>query len=380
MPEASSAHASLATARAARALALACTRYWTGVASVVKVELRHWAARAEAIGDPELRALALEKLRDEGFTAQAAAMLATLAPKAQRTTVAKAIVALEVMYDYLDGLSERPASGPLSDGESAFASFTQIFDPDESRDPDRRMEAGYVGELAEAVSSALARLPSSRAIAEVAHAAARRSAQAQTRMHAAPSLGAAQLEQWATREARGTALDWREMLAASASSVLALHALIAAAGEPRTTSADAVTLDSTYLSIAALSTMLDSLIDDQLDTSTGAGKFIDHYATPELLADALVRAARRAKAQASGLPNDSGHLTMLAGIVAYFASDSAGDSPLVRPAVARVQAELRPIGAPALVLMRAWRGARLVRHRLPGRATIATRGRARGRA
>src|SRR6185437_1289597 len=68
------------TARALVALALANARYWTSVALQVRRELRCWEHRARAIEDPELRVLALSKLRGEGFNAEAAAMAATLAP------------------------------------------------------------------------------------------------------------------------------------------------------------------------------------------------------------------------------------------------------------------------------------------------------------
>ena len=83
-------------------------------------ELRRWEQRALAIEDPALRALALEKLRGEGFHAEAAAMLATLAPRCHRQDVVEAIVALELLFDYLDGLTERPSGDPLGEGERLF--------------------------------------------------------------------------------------------------------------------------------------------------------------------------------------------------------------------------------------------------------------------
>jgi len=370
------------TARATVALVLASTRYWTTVAPVVKAELGRWERRASAISDATVRTLALEKLRDEGFTAEAAAMLATFAPKAHRRSAVKAIVALEVMYDYLDGLGERPSSDPLGEGEGLFQAFTGVFDMHGSHDVDHHelaADGGYLDELAEAVRSSLAQLPTASAIVEVARASAERSAQAQTRMHAAPALGTAQLEEWATDRAQGTALEWRELLAGAASSVIALHALIAAAGEERTTSAEASALDAVYLSISALSTMLDSLIDRRDDASTGAGEFIAHYATPELLAGALVKVARQAAAQAHRLPDNAQHLMMLVGVVAYFTSDPRARSQLARPTVARLHAELWPMIVPALAVMRAWRLAKQSRQRVAQRARIGSRLGGRGR-
>jgi tetraprenyl-beta-curcumene synthase len=76
--------------------------------------LRRWERRAEQIENPEPRALARGKLRDERFNAEVAATLATLAPRRARKDAVEAIVALEVLFDYLDGLTERHASDPLA--------------------------------------------------------------------------------------------------------------------------------------------------------------------------------------------------------------------------------------------------------------------------
>jgi tetraprenyl-beta-curcumene synthase len=358
-------------ARATLALVLASARYWTGVAPLVRAQLRHWERRATAIEDPELRVLALEKLRDEGFTAEAAAMLATFAPKAHRRGAVEAIVALEVMYDYLDGLSEQPSRDPLSEGERLFEVFIDAIDPHARGGRDHqaggeRSDDGYLQELSHAARSAIAQLPAHRAIADVARKSAERSAQAQIRMHAAPLLGTAQLEQWSRCEAHGTELDWRELLAGAASSVIALYALIAAASEERTTAAEAAQLDAVYLSISALSTMLDSLIDHEGDASASTGAFIEHYETPEQLADALVGVARHAAAQARSLPCGADHAMMLTGVVAYFTSSPEARTELARPIVERLHAELRPVITLTLAVMRAWRLAKALSARRSG--------------
>jgi tetraprenyl-beta-curcumene synthase len=358
-------------ARASMALVLASARYWTRVAPLVRAQLRHWEPRARAIEDLELRALALDKLRDEGFTAEAAAMLATFAPKTHRRCAVEAIVALEVMYDYLDGRSEQPSPDPLSDGECLFEVFIDSIDPHARRERDHqaggeRSDDGYLQELSQAAKRAIGQLPARGAIADMARRSAQRSAQAQIRMHAAPLLGTAQLEQWARREAHGTVLEWRELLAGAASSVIALYALIAAAGAERTTAAEAAQLDAVYLSISALSTILDSLIDHEDDAIAGAGAFIAHYETPELLGDALVCVARQAAAQARSLPGGANHLMMLAGVVAYFTSSPGARSELARPIVERLHAELRPLITPTLAVMRAWRLAKALSARRSG--------------
>src|SRR5580700_8193316 len=103
-------------AQAGVALVLANVRYWTTVAPKVRAELSRWEARATQIEDPELRTLALHTLQGEGFAAEVAATLITLTPHRHRATAVRAVVALEVMYDYLDGLTEQPAPDPIANG------------------------------------------------------------------------------------------------------------------------------------------------------------------------------------------------------------------------------------------------------------------------
>ena len=99
--------------------------------------------------------------------------------------------------------------------------------------------------------------------------AARRCVQAQTRLHAAATLGDGQLERWAREHAEGSGLQWREYAAGGASSVLAVHALIAAAADPATTKSDAERIDRAYLAIGAVITILDSLVDRAADAAAG---------------------------------------------------------------------------------------------------------------
>jgi tetraprenyl-beta-curcumene synthase len=387
-------------ARAGLALALANVRYWTSVAPIVRGELRRWESRARAIDDPELRALALQKLRGEGFHAEAAAMLATLAPRSYRRDVVEAIVALELLFDYLDGLTERPSADPLGNGQRLFEAYTDALaagsesdrgkprlDADEpaQRDDLRWVDGGYLEALSGAVGAALERLPASGAIAQVARASAARSAQAQIRMHAASVIGIEQVEEWARREAEGTDLEWRELLAGAASSVLALHALIAAAADPATTPVQAAEIDAAYLSTCTVLTLLDGLVDHEQDRLTGdrspAGRlgetggtdgapgigalgsvgYIDLYEDSDELPQTLTDAAKRAATQARALPNGPHHAMTLVGAVAYYTSDPGARGKLAAPIVKRLHRQLAPLIYPTLWLMRSWRLAKRVR-------------------
>lgn len=351
-------------ARAGLALVVANARYWTSVAPVVRRELHRWERRASAIDDPELRALALEKLRGEGLHAEAAAMLATLAPRAHRRAAVQAIVALELMFDYLDGLTERPSADPLRDGARLFEAYTDALAADSAsngKEPGGE-DGGYLQALSDAVSEALRRLPATGAIAEVARASAVRGAQAQVRMHAARQLGTAQVEQWARSETDGTDLQWRELLAGAASSVLALHALIVAAAQPRTTREEAAEIGSAYLSAGVLLTLLDGLVDHEQD-GLGSLGYISFYEDRDELSETLADTAQRAARRARALPGGAHHVMALVGVVAYYTSVPDARSELAAPTVTRLQGELEPLISPALAIMRAWRLAKRVRNR-----------------
>jgi tetraprenyl-beta-curcumene synthase len=348
--------------RAAIALVLANVRYWVTVAPLVRVELKHWRRRAAAIADPDLRELAVRKLDRESFNAEAGAMLATLAPREYRRDVVTAIVALQVLFDLLDGLTERRLNDPLADGERLFVPFMAALRGEPARSAaDHGAQDGYLWELSEVAGGAVAGMPGRDAVLEPAVASALRAAQAQIRMHAAPQLGVEQLREWAQTQARGTDLQWRELAAGAASSVLAVHALIAAAADFRSTRAQALRIADAYLWICVLLTLLDSLVDQEQDDRAGEAGYISLYDDRALLAEELPQVALRASVQAGGLPRGEYHLMMLTGVVAYYTSAPGARGELARPAVARLHAALAPLIAPTRALMRFWRAARRLR-------------------
>jgi tetraprenyl-beta-curcumene synthase len=343
-------------ARVVAALAVANARYWTSVAPVVRGELRHWRTRAAEIPDPCTRALALAKLDGERFNAEAGAMLATLAPRAHRRDVVRAIVALQVLFDLLDGLTERPLADPLGEGELLFGAFTQaLCSPSRGALPRGGGDDGYMRELSHVAGDALSRLPACRTVIEVASASATRAAQAQIRMHAVPQLGVHQLQSWAHENARGTGLQWRELLAGAASSVLAVHALIVAAADAHTTATDATRIADAYLSICVLLTLLDGLVDQERDERAGEFGYLALYPDRALLTQTLAQMVHRARDQAGQLADDAHHVLMLTGVVAYYASTHEARGTLAAPLVAELRGALAPVLAPTLTFMRAWR-------------------------
>ena len=356
-------------ARAVLALVLSNARYWTTVAPEVRAQLARWKTRATKIEDPELRTLALHTLREEGFAAEVAATLATLTPRRHRAEAIRAIVALEVMYDYLDGLTEQPTPDPLANGRQLFKALTDALDPGAALDEDYYRhhpsggDGGYLQELAASVKETLASLPNAGALTPTMLSAAARCAEAEVLTHAATLSNSSLAEQWARETTNRSGLDWREYLAGAASSVLAVHALIALAGDERTTAEHAAPIDEVYLALGVLSTMLDSVVDYEQDAANGTLAYINHYDDRSLLGARLVEVARGAATRARDAPAGAHHLMTMAGVAAYYTSAPSATSELAWPVTSRIQSELRPLIAPTLAVMRAWRLAKRLRAR-----------------
>ncbi len=351
--------------RAATAVALlrANARFWPAVLPDVRRELRGWDLRARAIPDPALRAQALAKLRDERFNTEVAATLATPLPPVRRRDAVAAIVALEVMYDYLDGLTERPVPNPLAAGLQLYRALSDALTPtgplaDHYRHRPRSDDGGYLAALAWTCRRGLWALPAAPVVAPVAGAVAARCGEAQTRTHAVARFGAAQLRAWALAQPEAASMRWPEVAAGAAASVLAAHALIALAADPAATAADAEALAAAYLTTCALTTLLDSLIDADADAAAGGHAYLAYYRDEAEAAERLRALARAAVAAVLELPRAPHHLMTVAGAVAFYLSAPGAGSARARRLTAPMVAELQPALAPALAIFAVWRAAK----------------------
>ena len=356
----------LLLARAGGALAIANMRFWPTVAPLVRTHLARWEQRAHAIADPTLQSLALNKLRNEHFNAEVAATLATLCGTAYRPAVVEALVAYEILYDYLDGLTELPSAEPLRAGRQLYRALTDAIAVDSrTRTSDYFLyysttDGGYLDELVSVVRAALASLPSSHTIIPTARRATQRCAEAQIRAHAAPRLGTKQLEQWARHEgdALRPSMGWQSFLAGAASSVLTIHALIAASAEGNTTTEHASAIDTVYLSTAVLSTLLDGLVDYEEDQRENRSSYLSYYHDTQALTDDLRSAAVHAIDGTRRLLSGPHHAMTVVGVVAYYMSAPGGRSAHARTVTSPLVEELRPLLGPTLAIMRAWRSAK----------------------
>lgn len=294
--------------------------------------------------------MALEKLRGESLHAQAAAVFATTAPCRRYGPLTELQVGIAVMFDFLDGVSEAAVPDQLANGRHLFHAMTVALDP--GAEPADYYAAytlgegdgGYLDDLAAACCAALGRLPRAEVVRPLALEAAMRCGVGQTRTHSAETRGIGQLREWAeTLQPPGRGFAWWELGAGAAAS-LALHALLAAAADPATTSAQARQLDASYFpSVCALATLLDSLIDYDADQVTGSHSFVSYYETPDLAAERLAGIATDAVEAMAGIRRRSRHHVVIAtGVVAFYLSAASAHGVFAGEATRRVIGAMNP--------------------------------------
>lgn len=347
--------------------------YWLAVFPQARRELRAWERRAGRIPDPCLRDHALLKLRTEGMTAEGAAAFAILAtPRSYRHTV-RACIAFELIYDYIDALAEEPVANVLANNRVLYGALVAAVSPSAPLADWYALhpchdDGGYLQALVETCRDALLRLPEHELVLDGLRRLATRANDAQSLHHAASGAeGERALARWAgTQQPPGCALDWWE-LAAAAGSPLGCFALIGSAAHRNAEPAAAAAVERAYFPwIAALSWLLESLVDQDEDAPSGAHSFVAHYDPPQTAARRLGTIAEHAVHDARLLPRGARHTLLLAGMVAMYLSDAGASSCAARGAAEAVRAAVGGPVVPFLWMLR-------LRRRLTRRETATAR-------
>lgn len=331
--------------------------YERRILPLVRGELKRWEACAIGIPDPVLRAAALSALQGKGRNAEATAVLAILAPRARRAGALRAMTALQVAIDYLDSLGEAPVDDPLADGLALHRAIEDAVSPDAPTSDwyhhhPQREDGGYLAALVAACREEAAGLPAMGVVRPVVIRAARRCGEGQSHTHAAVGTGVAGLEAWAGEQPAGPGYLWWE-IAAGASSSVAVHALLAAAADRRTTVDQSEAIDALYFPpIGALTVLLDDLIDRYDDLETGQHNYLGYCADEQQAADRIGLLAERARAATIGLPGGRRHRAILAGVAGFYLSAPAIGTGYARPIRERLLQSLDSTVRPIMFAMR----------------------------
>lgn len=344
----------------AAGLAQVVTNYYATCAREVRVQLDRWRRQARSIPNRRLRALAVHKLSAEHLNAEAAAVFATLAPPQTRRRAVRLAVAYEVLYDYLDGVSEEPASDPVANGLHLHRALSTALSA-----PQRPIDyyahgctggdGGYIDSLTAACRHEFGLLPAATTVLPVALAAAERCGEGQTRTHAVASAGVEQLSAWVATLDTDSGYAWWEVAAGTASS-LALHAILVTAASPDATADDAHRADRAYWpSICALSTLLDSLIDYEADTASDTDhSYVAYYPSLETAAQRLGQLAVDGDRAVRSLRHPRRHAAIAAGVTGFYLSAAHDASAAAKSAIvgAISPALIRPVLALAALRRR----------------------------
>ncbi len=323
-------------------------RYWLGIVPLVRPELRRWRRRADAIPDPVLRGHAVSTLREERLNAEAAAVFALLVPRTRWPALVRLMIAFQVMYDYLDTIGEQHVREPLRNGLQLHRALVVALDPATSADVDyyrhhpQSDDGGYLDALVATCREGLDTLPTAVEVLPLARRAALRCGEGQSYTHAAMQENDRKLIAWAARQDRCADYRWWEVSAGAISSV-GVYALLAAAAEPRTTRCEANEVDAAYFpSMAALSTLLDSLVDRRSDALTANHSSFGQYQTSADAAQRLATITSDAEQAVRRLRHARRHVAILAGIAGYYLSATSATTPEARPAATAIVEQIGP--------------------------------------
>jgi tetraprenyl-beta-curcumene synthase len=302
----------------------------------VQDQIGAWSSLARSIPDLALRDLAVQTLECKRGNVEAAAVFATLAPRRARGAVIALLVGLQVLTDFLDTVSEEPCRDPLG---NSLALHRALVDAIETGDAIGDYYAhhpggddgGYVADLVRACRAGLAQLPATAVVRPLAVQAAVRCGEGQSYTHAAlRGDDVAVLESWAKRLGSVSDYRWWE-IAAGASSSVAIHALVAAAADERTTTVDAARIDALYfLSVGSLTVLLDNLVDRDQDLASNGHNYLAYYRGPEEAGSRLASIADDARAGAQLLRLRFRHEAIVAGVLGFYLSSPGAHSPYAR--------------------------------------------------
>jgi tetraprenyl-beta-curcumene synthase len=306
--------------------ACAARRYWLDVFPCARAELNVWWRRAEQIPDRTLREAALDALREKSDVQEAAVAFAVLVPPATLIDTVRAITAFEIAFDYLDMLVEMPNPDPVLNGRSLCRAVVSAFEPGLPhphyyKHHSTGDDGGYLVALVEACRTAVDKLPSFALVAEPVRRALSRIVTYQSLNHGDAHGSHAAFQQWAHSQSTSNIdLRWWETGAAMGSQ-LSVLALIAAAADPTMVEERVAAIEHAYSPwIAALSTLLDSVVDQYADRRDGQPSLVDYYDSPQVAAERMRLIAVEARRAVLRLPDAANHMMILAAMAAFFDS------------------------------------------------------------
>ena len=325
-------------------------------------EERKWRALAAEIPDRPIREDALSALRCKRGQTDGAAMFATL-PRARNRSLLRLLVAYQIIWDFLDSVSERGAGAGQANGRQLHLALIDALDParplsDYYRYNPWREDGGYLRALVNVCRESCAALPCYERVRDLVVEEASR-AQVLAINHDLDSARRDKLLQaWAHREfPEGHEASWFELSGAS-SAGLSIFALLALASEPTCSEREIERTRGAYFPwVSSLAAMLDSYVDQADDAAKGEHSYIAHYPTPELAIEHVCLMVRRCLSDTHSLKNGEKHILIVTSMAAMYLSKDSALTPAMRASTNRIRDCGGSLTRVLLPILRLWRTA-----------------------
>lgn len=350
---------------------MVCARELLWIRPNVAREVAHWQRCAVSIPDATIRQDALAALSQKRLNIEGAALFAVL-PPVRDSRLLRLLVAFQVLLDFLDSVSERPAPDPVADGQRLHLALRDALDP-EQRLSDYYLhhpcggDGGYLHALVQACRECCLALPSYPYIRSLAIAGAERCSVQGINHDPDCERRDRMLQDWAEGALRqgsprpGWGVSWWELTAA-ASSTLGILALLALAADPCSGERDAREVDGAYMPwICASSTMLDSYVDMIQDAEEASHSYVGHYPSTKAAGERICMLVRRSLYEARRLHHGARHALIAAGMVAMYLSADGARAQARRSTTRKLVAAGGSLTRVLLPFLRMWRVAYALR-------------------
>jgi len=328
-------------------------------------ELARWRALAGQIPEGPLRTDAIDALVRKRGQSDGAALFSVL-PRSRNASYVRLLVAYQVVWDYLDSVSERGAHAGVENGRQLHLALVDALDPG---GPDRdyyahspwREDGGYLQALVDTCRDCCARLPSYERVRALVLRDARRAQVLALNHDTDPGRRERSLREWAAEEfPDGHQASWWELTGA-ASAGLAAFALLALACEPNPDQGEIERTHAAYFPWAsAVACMLDSYADQAEDAETGDHSYLAHYPTTDAAVVGTCQLVRRCLCELHHLENSGKHLVIVCSMVALYLSKDSARTAEMRAYSDQIALAGGSLSRALIPVLRFWRAA----HRL----------------
>lgn len=350
-------------------LLAAVARELTWGLPAVSREVRRWRELAEEIPSGPLREDALDALEHKRGQSEGAALFAIL-PRERNQSYLRLLVAYQIIWDYLDSVSERGASAGLANGRQLHLALVDALDPngpirDYYRYSPWREDGGYLRALVTTCRECCTRLPSYGRVRSLVLRDALRAQVLALNHDPDPQQRDTALKEWAQHEfPDGHEASWYELTGA-ASAGLAAFALLALACEATCSDSEIARTHAAYFPWAsAVACMLDSYADQAEDVASGDHSYIAHYPTPEVAVSETCGLVNRCLSELHTLKNREAHVLIACSMVALYLSKDTARTAAMRSRTRRIACAGGSLTRLLLPILRLWHATHRVRGHL----------------